>query len=52
MTMKMTIVEKAAELLEKLRSASWDPTVRGNMFTTAVTVRYIARFRCLSKTEL
>nr|VDC94282.1 unnamed protein product [Brassica oleracea] len=28
MTMKMTIVEKAAELLEKLRSASWDPTVR------------------------
>ncbi|KAF2614988.1 hypothetical protein F2Q70_00010734 [Brassica cretica] len=28
MTMKMTIVEKAAELLEKLRSASWDPTVQ------------------------
>ena len=31
MTMKMATVEKAAELLEKLRSASWGPAVQGNM---------------------
>lgn len=29
MAMKMATVEKAEELLEKLRSASWDPAVKG-----------------------
>jgi len=29
--MKMATVEKAAELLEKLRSASWDAAVQGNI---------------------
>lgn len=31
MAMKMATVEKAAELLEKLRSASWDAAVQGNI---------------------
>ena len=44
MTMKMATVEKAAELLEKLRSASWGPAVQGNMLTTVVTVKYSVRF--------
>jgi len=30
MAMKMATVEKAEELLEKLRAASWDPSVQGN----------------------
>lgn len=29
MAMKMATVDRAAELLEKLRSASWDPAVQG-----------------------
>lgn len=30
MAMKMATVEKAGELLEKLRSASWDSAVKGS----------------------
>ena len=29
MAMKMASVDKAEELLEKLRTASWDPAVQG-----------------------
>lgn len=31
MATKMANVEKAEELLEKLRKASWDPAVKGSL---------------------
>lgn len=32
MAMKMATVERAVELLEKLRNASWDAAVKGTIF--------------------
>ena len=31
MATKMATVDKALELLEKIRAASWDPAVKGNL---------------------
>ena len=31
MATKMATVDKALELLEKIRAASWDPAVKGNI---------------------
>lgn len=32
MATKMATVDKAEELLEKLRRASWDPAVKGSVY--------------------
>ena len=33
MATKMATVDKALELLEKIRAASWDPAVKGNILS-------------------
>lgn len=43
MATKMATVEKAEELLEKLRSASWNAAVQGNPL-----VQFLDNFLCTS----
>lgn len=44
MATKMATVEKAEELLEKLRSASWNAAVQGNN----LLVQFLDNFLCTS----
>lgn len=45
MAMKMATVDKAFELLEKLRSASWDPAVQG--ICLDVIILWMKGFLCV-----